>query len=138
MDTERVASSLGIAGCIALLLIVLVPYALVSDPSALGRYYTAGPVGVGALAFMALLEVVVLLAGRRGRTDPETAAGIGFVVGLAMLAVATLWAVSIDPNRLFSFPPSDAWIEYHRWVVLGAAAVVSVGAASYARSVVGV
>jgi hypothetical protein len=136
METEQVAPAVGVAGSLALVLSVLAPLALVSDQTGLSAYYTAGPAGPAAIAFLALLEVVVLLAGRRGRTDPATAAGIAFVVGLSMLGIGTLWAISVDPNLIFSFPATDAWIEYHRWLVLALGGVVFASASAYARSVV--
>ena len=136
MQTEQVAPAAGVVGCLALVAAVLAPYALLSDPSGLGPYYTSGPVGAGALAFLALLSIVVLLAGRRGRTDPPTAAGIAFVVSLAMLAIGALWALSVDSNVLFSFPPADAWIQYHRWLLLALTGVVFASTAAYARAVV--
>lgn len=134
METEQVAPAAGVVGCLALVAAILAPYALLTDPSGLAPYYTAGPVGAGALAFLALLEIVVLLSGRRGRTDPATAAGIAVVVGAAAMAIGALWAFSIDPNLLFSFPPADAWIEHHRWAVLALAAFVFASAAAYARA----
>lgn len=137
MDVERVAPWVGILGCLAALAALTAPFALVDAPGAdLGAYYAAGTVGGGGLAFLAVLSIVVFLAGQRGRADPTTAAGVVVVLGAAMVGVAALWATSIDPTLLYSFPPSAAWLEYHRWVVVALAAVVAVAAGAYANATV--
>jgi hypothetical protein len=41
----------------------------------------------------------------------------------------------VDQTLLFSFPSQYAWIENHRWAVLGIAAAIPVVAAVYARDV---
>lgn len=130
----KVAAGAGVAGCLAVLLALVAPYALVADSGpGLGVYYGAGVVGVGVVGFLALLEVVVLLAGFRGRTDPPTAAGIALVVGAAMVLIAAAWAVAVPRELVFSFPA--AWLEWHRWAVVAATAVVPLASAAYARSV---
>ncbi|MFB6157408.1 MAG: hypothetical protein ABEJ34_06170, partial [Haloferacaceae archaeon] len=124
----------GIAGCVAVLLAMAAPYALLTDPgTGLPFYYGAGPTGAGAVAFLAVLVPVVFLAGARGRTDPPTAAGITLVAGAAMVLLAALWAVLVPENAVFSF--EAAWIRWHRWVVVGLTATVPLAAAGYARAV---
>jgi len=135
MDTESVAPRVGVVACLLLLALLGAPYLLLTDPSGLGAYYAAGPVGAGALVFLSLLEVVVFLSGTRGQADPSTTAGIAVVVGLAALLVSLVWAAGIDPNLVFSFPAADSWIEYHRWIVAAASVVVAGSAAGYARAV---
>lgn len=135
MNVEAVAPRAGIAGCLAVLLALAAPYLLVSDPgTGLSVYYRAGPVGAGVVGFLALLSVVVFLAGGRRRTDPPTAAGIGLVVGTAMVLLALLWALAVPPEIPFGFP--EAWMGWHRWAVVALTAVVPVVAAAYARAVV--
>ena len=99
----------------------------------LGLYYAAGPAGVTALGFLAPIAVVVFLAGRRGRTDPVTAAGLTLVLGIGMVGLAASWALAVDPQLVFNF--SAAWMGNHRWVVLGVTALVPLSAAAYARAV---
>ena len=134
MRTEQAAPALGILGCLAVVVTLALPY-LVSTGwgSQLGRYYAAGPIGVGAVLFFALVGVVVFLAGARGRTDATTAAGISLALGVVALLVALLWAMSVSLQPLFGFPAS--WITDHRWYVVAVTAIVPVAAALYARAV---
>ncbi|MFB6303712.1 MAG: hypothetical protein ABEH47_00975 [Haloferacaceae archaeon] len=134
MDPEEAAPAAGIAGCVAVVLAMAAPYVLVGDTgTGLPIYYGAGAVGGGVVAFLALLSVVVFLAGARGRTDPPTAAGITLVVGVAMVLLALLWALAVPQEVVFSFPA--AWMGWHRWAVVALTATVPAAAAVYARAV---
>jgi hypothetical protein len=134
MRTEQVAPALGILGCLAVVATLVSPYLVAAGwGGQLGRYYAAGPIGVGAVVFFALVGAVVFLAGARGRTDATTAAGISLALGVVAFLVALLWAVSVSLQPLFGFPA--AWITDHRWYVVAATAVVPLAAALYARSV---
>ncbi|WP_338739073.1 DUF7548 family protein [Haloplanus salilacus] len=134
MRTEQAAAALGIAGCVAVVVSLVLPYVTASGwGAALGRYYAAGPLGVWGLVFLALVGVVVFLAGIRGRTDPTTAAGIALAIGVVALLIALVWALSVSLDPLFGYPGS--WITDHRWIVVAATAVVPLAAALYARSV---
>jgi hypothetical protein len=134
MKAEDVAPLVGSAGCVACVAALVAPFVLIPDPGPeLGLYYAFGPVGGAAPGFLAPIAIVVFLAGRRGRTDPVTAAGLTLVLGLAMLATVASWALAVDPELVFSFPV--AWMGYHRWVVLAVTAVVPATAGVYARAV---
>jgi len=134
MRTEQAAPALGIAGCLAVVVTLALPYLVASGwGPQLGQYYTAGPLGVGAVLFLALVGVVVFLAGARGRTDPTTAAGIALALGVVALVAALLWSTSVSLQPLFGFPAP--WITEHRWYVVAATAVITVAAALYARAV---
>jgi hypothetical protein len=135
MNAERAAPAAGVAGCVAVLAALFAPFVLIDEPgTGLGIYYAAGPVGGGgSVGFLALLSIVAFLAGRRGRTDRETAAGVALVVGVGVLATALLWAVNVDQEVVFSFPA--AWMGWHRWAVVAVATVPPLAAALYARSV---
>jgi hypothetical protein len=134
MRTEQAAPALGIAGCLAVVVTLALPYLVATGwGPQLGRYYTAGPLGVGAVLFFALVGAVVFLAGVRGRTDPTSAAGIALALGVVALLVALLWAVSVSLQPLFGFPAS--WIVDHRWYVVVVTAVIPAAAALYARAV---
>jgi hypothetical protein len=112
------------------------PYALIAEPgTGLPIYYGAGPVGAGALAFLAVLQPIVLLSGTRGGLDPQTAAGMATVVGLAMLGLAALWALSVPTELVLSFPA--AWMGWHRWAVVALVALVPAASAVYARATLG-
>ncbi|QLG62676.1 DUF7548 family protein [Halorarum salinum] len=136
MDLADAAPTAGIAGCLATLLALAAPYALISDPgTGLSVYYASGPVGAGGVGFLAVLLVVVFLSGKRGRTAPDTVAGVALVASLGLVALALLWALAVDPENVFSFPADAEWMTSHRWVVLACAAVVPLSAAAYARAV---
>ena len=133
MNAEEAAPVAGIAGCLAVVLAMAAPYLLVSDPgTGLSVYYRAGPTGAGIVAFLALLAVVVFLAGVRGRTDPPTAAGVALVLGVGMVLLALLWAFAVPPEIVFGFPAE--WMDWHRWAVVALTAVVPAAGALYARS----
>ncbi|MFB6123885.1 MAG: hypothetical protein ABEJ78_10565 [Haloferacaceae archaeon] len=135
MELERAAPVAGILGCLAAALTFVAPYVAASGWGAeLGRYYAAGPVGVTAVVFLALLGVVVFLAAFRGRTDPDVAAGIALVLGVTMVAIAVSWALVVPLDVVYGYPGS--WITDHRWYLVASTAVVSVAAAAYARAVV--
>ncbi|AFK18742.1 hypothetical protein E6P09_08160 [Haloferax mediterranei ATCC 33500] len=136
MDAERLAPTIGLIGSILLAVAVAVPaVAVEASNGQMAAYYASGPVGLSIVGMLALLEVIVFLSGRQNRTDPATAAGLGVVLSLSMLGLAVLWSVSIDPTVLFSFEQQYAWLSYHRWTVIGAAAVALVGGVGYARSI---
>ncbi|WP_251343221.1 DUF7548 family protein [Haloplanus halophilus] len=133
MRTEQAAPALGIAGCLAVVVALALPFALFPGWGAeLAQYYTSGPLGVGAVLAFALVGIVVFLAGARGRTDPTTAAGIAVPLGVVALLVALSWAFMAPLDPLFGFPAS--WIRDFRWVVVAAAGVVAAAAALYARA----
>mgnify|MGYP006275276319 FL=1 len=136
MDWTRIAPSLGALGSLVLAVVLSAPYALITtQTSLLADYYGAGPLGITGGIFLATLGVVIFLSSVRGRADAELVAGIMLVVGTAIFGLTALWAVSIDPVVLFSFPSNAAWIEYHRWLSLGVSAVVAAAAAAYAAAV---
>jgi hypothetical protein len=134
MDLQRVAPTVGIVACLVAVGVVFAPALLVSAPG-VGAYYAAGPTGLGTVGGLAVLAVVVFLAGRQGRTPPDTAAGFAVVLGLAVAGLGVLWAVSLDPTVLYSFPAEYAWLEYHQWAVPAVGALVFASGAAYASAV---
>ncbi|GAB3321970.1 hypothetical protein EI982_18110 [Haloplanus rallus] len=134
MRTEQAAPVLGIVGCLAVVVALALPVALFPDwGTELGRYYTSGPLGVGAVLASVLVGGVVFLAGARGRTDPTTAAGIAVPLGVVAFVIALWWAVAAPLDPLFGFPAS--WITDLRWVVVVSTALTATAAAFYARAV---
>ncbi len=126
------AANTGVLACLAALAAIGAPFVLVSEPgTGLPIYYGAGPLGVGAVAFLAVVQPIVFLAGTRGRADPATAAGVAAAVGLAMLGIGALWALSVPAELVLSFPAS--WMGWHRWAVVVAVAVVAAASGLYAR-----
>jgi hypothetical protein len=135
MDFRSLAPRLGAVAALLLAGVVFVPALIVSAPgNAVADYYAAGPFGVSLVGVLALLSVVVFLAGAQNRSDPQTVAGVAAVSGLSMTLFSILWAVSIDPTVLFSFPSEFAWIESHRWVVVGGASLTALAAGGYAAA----
>ncbi|GGJ10648.1 hypothetical protein GCM10008995_20610 [Halobellus salinus] len=135
MDLDSFTPRLGAAACLLLAGVVFVPAAFVSAPgNAVAAYYASGPLGVSIVGVLALVNIVVFLAGAQGRSDPQTLAGVAAVSGVSMVLFAVLWAVSIDPTVIFSFPSEYAWIESHRWVVVAGAALATLAAGGYAMS----
>lgn len=134
MDTTDAAPTAGIAACLLVLGALAAPYLLLADPgTGLGVYYSDGPLGVGAVAFLAVLLVIVFLSGLQERTPPDTVAGIALVGGLATVVFALVWALSVDQGNVFSF--SAAWMSWHRWLVVGLTGLLPASAGVYARAV---
>lgn len=128
----NLAVGVGVVACLATLAAMGAPYVLVGEPgTGLPIYYGAGPLGAGAVAFLAVIQPIVLLSGTRGRADPATVAGMAVVVGLAMLGIALAWALSVPDELVLSFPA--AWMGWHRWAVVAAVAVVAAASGGYAR-----
>ena len=133
MDLADAAPVAGIAGCLATLVALVAPYALIENPgTGLSVYYASGPVGVWGSGFLAALLVIVFLSGKQGRTAADTVSGLALVAALALLAFTALWALAVSPDNLLSFPPNAEWITAHRWVVLACSLVVAASAAAYA------
>jgi hypothetical protein len=135
MDTTDAAPTAGIVACLAVLGLLAAPYVLLTEPgTGLSVYYSDGPLGIGAVAFLAILLVIVFLSGKQERTAPDTVAGIALVGGIAALGFSLLWAVSVDQGNVFSF--SASWMSYHRWLVVAAAGLIPAAAGVYVRDVV--
>lgn len=134
MNPERVLPEVGAAACLAVVLLVLVPY-LAVDASALAVYYDAGPVGPPVLAVLAGVAGVALFAAAQGRSDPVTVAGLAVVVGPATTVLAAIWALAVAPDVVGGLSEMAA-LEYHRWAVVASCAVVAAVSALYARLVI--
>ena len=135
MDLDSLAPRLGAAACLLLAGVVFAPATFVSAPgNAVAAYYASGPLGISIVGVLALVNIVVFLAGAQERSDPQTLAGVAVVSGVSMVLFSVLWAVSIDSTVLFSFPSEYAWIESHRWAVVGGAALATLAAGGYATS----
>jgi len=127
----------GVVACLALLSVLAAPFVLIAGAgTGLGVYYSSGPVGAAGVAFLAVLLVVVFLSGRQERRPESTVAGIALVAGVGLLALATAWALAVDVQNLYSFPQSATWILWHRWLVVGVAALVPLSAGAFAKAVV--
>ncbi|MFC6757565.1 hypothetical protein ACFQER_13995 [Halomicroarcula sp. GCM10025894] len=95
------------------------------------RYYGAGALSPAVAAVFALLAIIVLAAGREGRTDPSLAAGAGLVLGVCILGVSLLWATTVPTSLVLGLTESTL-IEQHRWAVVAAAVPIPLGAVWFA------
>ncbi len=143
MDGRHAAPTLGVLSSSVIIVVLVVPYLVVNDISAVGTYYSAGVVTPWAAGLLALVAVIVFAAGREERTDPVTAAGIGLGLGVVMVMVASLWAISVPsdvPLQLTTDDPivgplsTAVVLEYHRWLLMGAAVGPVAAAGWYART----
>ena len=133
MNGLRTGPTVGIVGCVAYLVALLAPYLVVETTSAVGAYYSAGLLSPAIAAVFALLAIIVLAAGREGRTDPSVAAGAGLVLGLVILGVSVAWATTVPVSLVLGLTESTL-VEQHRWAVVAAAAPIPLGAAWFAHS----
>jgi len=131
MNGLRTGPTIGIVGCVAYLLVLAVPYFIIETTSAVGAYYDAGALSPTIAALFALVAIIVLAAGREGRTDPSIAAGAGLVLGLVIVGLSLLWAVSVPVSLVLGLTESTL-IEQHRWAVVAAALPIPLGAAWFA------
>jgi len=133
MEAARLAPTLGIVACLAVLAGLAAPFLLVSDPGAVATYYGIGSLNPLFAGLFALVGVVVFAAGRQGRADPALAAGAGLVLGLFGAAVAVIWAASVPLALVFQLG-TDTLIEYHRIALAAVALIVPAAAGWYARA----
>jgi len=133
MNQLRTAPAVGIAGCLLYLLVLAVPYLIVETTSAVGAYYDSGALSPAVPALFALVAVIVLAAGREGRTDPSVAAGAGLVLGLFIVGLTALWAATVPVSLGLGLTESTL-IEHHRWLAVAVTVPVPLGAAWFARA----
>jgi hypothetical protein len=131
MNGLRTGPTVGIVGCVAYLLVLVVPYLIVETTSAVGAYYGAGALSPAITAVFALLAIILLAAGREGRTDPSLAAGAGLVLGVFIVGLSLLWATTVPTSLVLGLTESTL-IEQHRWAVVVAALPIPLGAVWFA------
>jgi len=131
MNGLRTGPTVGIVGCVAYLVALLAPYLIVETTSAVGAYYNAGALSPAIAAVFALLTIIVLAAGREGRTDPSVAAGAGLVLGVVILGLSLVWATPVPVSLVLGLTESTL-IESHRWAVVAAAVPIPLGAGWFA------
>ncbi|QKY19180.1 hypothetical protein B4589_001850 [Halolamina sp. CBA1230] len=137
MDLADPADTGKLTAVVAALLAVVAfaPLVLVTGTgNTLGAYYAAGPFGLTAVGLLAVVAAVVFLSVGQPHTDPLTLSGVGVVVALGTLLTAVIWVFTLDSTLLFSFPAEYAWIEHHRWVVIGGAVLLTAVSGFQART----
>lgn len=125
MDDVNIAPLVGIVGCLGVIATLVYPY-VVADGS-VGTYYGSGVVNPLVAGLLALVTIIVLAAGREGRTDPLLAAGAGVVFGLSIVLLALGWGLTARVDAV-------ALSNLHRWVVPGIALLVPLGSLWYSRT----
>jgi len=133
MDAVKRGPTLGIAGCLAVVAVLAVPYLLVDDPGAVGTYYGTGTVTPLAAGLLAVVGVIVFAAGREERSDPALTAGAALVFGATIAVVAVSWAVTVPDSVVFQLS-TNTLLETHRWVLGLVSLLVPAGAGWYART----
>lgn len=119
-------SRLGALTALLLAVVVAAPAVLVSGAgSTLGAFYAAGPFGLTAVGFLAVVAVIVFLATTQEHTDTLLISGVALVVAVAAALLAVVWLVTLDETVLFSFPSEYAWLASYRYVVVAAAVLVA-------------
>jgi hypothetical protein len=138
MDDIRAPPTAGIAACLLVVAVLLVPYLLVAQGSAVTAYYDAGAITPLAAGLFALVGVIVFAAGREGRTDPPLAAGAGLVFGGFSLLLCAAWAATVPSSVALQLGTADGTVatilEFHRFLVAGAAAVFAGTGVWYSRA----
>lgn len=125
MTAQRRSAELGMVAAVAVVLLVLVPYA-VADPRAVWVYY-AGLLGPPLAGLFAAVAAIAFLAAARERTDPASAAGVVVVLAVLTLGLIAPWAVGVSP-ALVGGMTTVAAFEDHRWaLVVGALALLGAG-----------
>lgn len=133
MDDLRLAPTVGIVGSVLYLAALAVPYALVETASAVGAYYQSGILSPVVPGVFALVCIIVLAAGREGRSDPSIAAGAGIGMGVFIVVLSAAWAVTVPRSLVLGLTESTL-MEYHRWVVVLAGCLIPIGGAWFARA----
>lgn len=135
MKTIRLAPLVGIGGCVLVLVALALPYSLVatSPGTAIGTYYGTGAVNPLVAGLFALVSVIVLAAGREGRTDPGLAAGVALALGAFITLLIALWAATVPQNVVFDMD-APAVIQHHRWATAAVSLLVPAASLWWARS----
>lgn len=134
MVGERGSIALGTAAAAAVTLLTIIPYLFI-DNLAVGVYYQGAIGGPPLVALFAIIEVIVLLAAFKRRTDPALAAGVAIVLGGFMTILSWWWAITVSPEVVGGLTEIDTF-QYHRWALAASAAIAAVAAGRYARVVV--
>ncbi|WP_254543590.1 DUF7548 family protein [Halomarina pelagica] len=133
MDDARLAPAVGITACLAVVVVLALPYLLVDSARAVGAYYAEGVLDPQFAGLFALVCVIVFAAGRQDRSDPALAAGAALVFGLFILLFCLLWALTVPTDLVLSLT-RDTTIQYHRYLLVVVAALVPASALWYART----
>jgi preprotein translocase subunit Sec61beta len=132
MDNVRLAPTAGIAACLAVILVLAIPYAII-DSNAVGTYYSSGALNPLFAGLFAIVGIIIFAAGREKRSDPELTAGIGLVFGVFVLGYTIFWAVTVEIGVVYTLT-SVSTFRYHRYVLPLTALAIPLCAIWYARA----
>ncbi|MFC6942367.1 hypothetical protein ACFQE8_20705 [Salinirubellus sp. GCM10025818] len=130
MDRVDLPPTVGIVACLAVLLVLVWPFAQETATS-VGLYYSTGAVTPYAAGLLALVAVIVFAAGRQGRSDPSLSAGAGLVFGLFIAVISVLWAFTARVDVLGG---TSALLSSQRWVLATVSLAVPLAGLWYARA----
>lgn len=135
MKQTRLAPLVGVVGCLLVIVALALPYAMVrtAPSSAVGTYYAEGALNPLVAGLFALVTGIVLAAGRDERTDPPMAAGIGIALGVFIVIVLSIWAVTVPEQVLFDMD-APASITSHRWVSIAVSLVIPAASVWWSRT----
>jgi hypothetical protein len=125
MEAARLAPLVGILGCLGVVVALVYPY--VAAEGSVATYYGSGLVNPLVGGLLALVTIIILAAGREGRTDPGLAAGAGLVFGVFIALMGLAWGLTVRIDAV-------ALSELHRWSVAVVALLVPLSSLWYARS----
>ncbi|MFP8891364.1 hypothetical protein ACLI4U_16590 [Natrialbaceae archaeon A-CW2] len=125
--------TLGIIAALAYGIIAIAPYVFLEvDSTVIDVYYDASLAGPQFLSLLAVVALVLFAAGRQGRTEPDTIAGLTLVIGVVLTVLTLTWALAV-PTEIVLEAGDVTWFEYHRWGAVAAAATIPAAAAWYTR-----
>lgn len=130
MNARKAAPTLGIVACVAVLAVLVWPYAIESAPS-VAAYYSSGLITPLAAGLFALVSVIVFAAGREERSDPATVAGAALVFGAFIALITVSFAFTARVDVLGGASPLISW---QRWLLGLTGLFVLVSGGWYARS----
>lgn len=135
MEGRRLAPLAGIVGSVALLVLLALPYLLVTTPGAVASYYTA-PLDPLFAGLFALVAVIVLAAGREERSDPAVAAGAALVLGAFTVLIVGIWVAGSPAEVVLGLEEVGPvrLLQYHPLVTLAVALFLPASAVWYSRT----
>jgi hypothetical protein len=126
----RPAALVGALAGVALLVLVVVPYA-VAPSAEVSVYYGVGVVGPPLLAAFVAVALVALLSGVADRSDPEMTAGVAVTLAVVVALLALEWALAVT-TPLGGMEAGET-LDVHRWLFAAVAALFFVATGSHAR-----
>lgn len=134
MADARRPAVLGVGAALAVVVLLVLPYAIVTV-SAVGVYYGGDLVGPPLAGLFAAVAGIALAGGARGRTDPPVSAGVAVVFGALVAGLVVPWALGVSPSLVGGLTTVAAF-DWHRWALAAAGFVLLAAAAWFAREVV--